>query len=77
MRSGGLPGFIYLRYVGDMDMLNVERSVGIGGDSGQAVLEDNLYNLMVFATVTDPLVVQIFYDFHGFSPFFLSLVLPK
>lgn len=65
--------FIYLRYVGNMDMLNVERSVGVGGNSGQTVLEDDLYNLMVFATVTDPLIIQIFYNFHGF--FLLSFYL--
>ena len=50
-------------------MLNVERSVGVGGNSGQTVLEDDLYNLMVFATVTDPLIIQIFYNFHGFFSF--------
>lgn len=50
-------------------MLNVERSVGVGCDPGEAVLEDDLYDLAVTATVTDPLIVQIFYDFHGLFSF--------
>lgn len=45
-------------------MLNVERPVGVGCDPGKTVLEDDLHDLAVMATVTDPLIVQIFYDFH-------------
>ena len=45
-------------------MLNVERPVGVGCNPGETVLEDDLHDLAIMTTVTDPLVVQIFYDFH-------------
>ena len=51
-------------------MLNVERPVGVGCNPGETVLEDDLHDLAIMTTVTDPLVVQIFYDFHGFFSFF-------
>ena len=50
-------------------MLNVERPVGVGCNPGETVLEDDLHDLAIMTTVTDPLVVQIFYDFHGLFSF--------
>ena len=69
--SKRITGCIYLRYSGKVDILNVQRPIRVGRDSGQTVLLDDFDHLAVLTAVAYALSVQIFDNFHRFSSFLL------
>ena len=56
--------FTYLRCIGDMDIFDVERSVGVCCDASKTSFLDDFDDLSVGAHITDSFAVEISDFFH-------------